>query len=123
MAVDDAPSSAQLQRENARLQAELVEARAALTQARGREAEGLARETATSEILRVISSSPTDLQSVLDAVAEHAARLCAASGVTIHRFDGRAFRRTAVYGDLPSAPIGEERPLSRSLVAGRAFID
>ena len=39
-------------------------------------AESTAQQTASSEILGVIASSPSDLQSVLDAVAENAARLC-----------------------------------------------
>ncbi len=85
--------------------------------------EALEQQTATSGILKVIASSPTDIQPVLVAVAENAARLCEASSVVIHRFDGHALRRAVVYGELPSGPIGEERPLSRGLVSGRAIID
>ena len=50
--------------------------------------EALEQQTATSEILRVISSSPTDVQPVFDAIAKSAVTLCDGLGSSVYRFDG-----------------------------------
>ena len=82
--------------------------------------ESLAQQTATSEILGIIASSPTNLQPVLDALAESAARLCEANSAQIYRADGNFLRLAAYHGTLPAA---EEIPIVRSSVAGRVFLD
>ena len=84
--------------------------------------EALAQQTATAEILRVISRSPTDVQPVLSAVAESAARLCGADDVLIERVDGDGMRRAAHFGSLPVRPEGT-LPVSRRRVAGCAVLD
>ena len=50
--------------------------------------ESLEQQTATSEILGVIASSPTDVQPVLDAIVENAARVCEADDAIVWRVDG-----------------------------------
>ena len=61
--------------------------------------ESLEQQTATSEILGVIASSPTDIQPVLDAVAENAARLCDANDGLILRIDGESPERWRIMDD------------------------
>jgi GAF domain-containing protein/anti-sigma regulatory factor (Ser/Thr protein kinase) len=86
--------------------------------------EALEQQTAISEILRVISNSPADVQPVLDAVAQRAARICEASDGRIFLVEGERLRYTAGFGDVPmTTPIGYEHPLDRRLVIGRAVVD
>src|SRR4029453_7094389 len=82
--------------------------------------ESLEQQTATSEILRVIASSPTDIQPVLDVVAENAARLCDAVDGVVGRREGDELRIVAKYGAIPSP---DTVPLTRGFPAGRAVLD
>jgi signal transduction histidine kinase/HAMP domain-containing protein len=105
--------TAQLQESYAGLEQKVEERTRDLT-------ESLEQQTATSKILGVIAGSPTDVQPVLDAVAESAARLCDATDAQILRVEADILRLVASYGPLPTSEI---RPLSRQVVSGRAVID
>ncbi|HEX6296850.1 MAG TPA: GAF domain-containing protein, partial [Burkholderiales bacterium] len=85
--------------------------------------EALERQTATADILRVISSSPTNIQPVLQAVAATAARLCEAKDAIIQLRDGDVLRFVAHHGKLPNVGVGGTRALSRELVTGRAVLE
>jgi signal transduction histidine kinase len=85
--------------------------------------ESLDQQTATSEILGVIASSPTDIQPVLDAVAENAARLCEADDAVIRQLDGEILRRAAHYGSLPTSNDENDLKVDPGVVMGRAVLD
>jgi signal transduction histidine kinase len=82
--------------------------------------ESLEQQTATSEILGVIASSPTDVQPVLNVVAENAARLCEAKDAVIARIDGETFHQVAQYGAIP---VPEPSRINRGTPVGRAIVD
>src|SRR5262245_29589733 len=101
---------------------ELAEAREQVAAARAQVIELHEQQTATSEILRIIAGSPTDLQPVLDAVAENAARVCGATDASIRRIEGDTLRLVARFGSIPlGAPA--VIPLDRGYPTGRAAIE
>ena len=106
--------------ENVRVFSELQDKNRALTVAHGQVTEALEQQMATAEILKVISSSPTDTQPVFDAIAANAARLCSANDAQVLRVDGDVLRLVAAFG-APSMP--SVRRLTRGHLVGRAVID
>ena len=102
--------------ENARLLNELRRRTGDLT-------ESLEQQTAISEILRVISNSPSDVQPVLDSVAEHAARICEAQIVDVVIPENNVMRVCATFGNLGRPIAGEPVRLDRSTVMGRSICD
>jgi two-component system NtrC family sensor kinase len=83
--------------------------------------EALTYQTGSSNILKVIASSPTDVRPVLTAIVENACELCEAYDAALVLKDGNDLRFSAHHGPIP---IGLEKwPINRNWTAGRAFVD
>ena len=98
-----------LARENEKIAGELLDA--------------VQQQAAVNEILRAISSSPTNLKLLLEAVAENAALLCDGTDAEIMQVQGDKLRLVAKYGPSRIWWIGATRPINRNWVTGRAVVD
>jgi signal transduction histidine kinase len=83
----------------------------------------LEEQTATAEVLRVISESPTDVRRVMDTIVVAAARLCSAGLGEIWQVEGPIIRMVARNGPLMGVPLGLAGPWNRASVTGRAVAD
>jgi GAF domain-containing protein len=85
--------------------------------------ESLRQQTATSEVLKVVSSSVGELEPVFTAMLESATRICDAPQGTIYLREGDMATVAAHFGPLQSTPIGQQTPLEGGWVTGRTILD
>src|SRR5215475_5207843 len=113
--------------ENVRLFKELEARNRDLTEAHAKVSEALDQQTATSEVLRVISQSQTDVQPVFDTIVQSAVRLCDAVMGNLQQFDGERMHLFATHNIPPDAlelaRTHYPMPLDNSRAANRAVLN
>jgi len=82
----------------------------------------LERQTAVAEILRVISESPTDVQPVLGAIAQNAAKACGVEDAAVGLLDGDTWTVRSHHGPIETV-MGQPHPLAPNFVSGQAMIE
>jgi len=109
---------------------ELAEARTQLAEAREHLSEALEQQSATSEVLKVISRSAFDLQLVLDTLVESAVRLCDADHAWLFQRDGEFFHWVTSFGQTTDVRAqlrdyfkSRKVPLDRGSITGRAAME
>ena len=90
--------------------------------------ESLEQQIATSEVLRVISGSPTDVQPIFDAIVRSASRLCGGEYAIVTRYDGRLLHLAAQHNPRPgtadaTAKFFPQVPRRETSITARALID
>ena len=104
------------------LERQLKACRREIAHVRERLVDAMKQQTATSEVMRIISNSP--IQSVLNAVAENAARVCGGNNAEIYRLENNLLRLVASRGEIPvDIHAREGFPVNRDRVIGRATCD
>jgi two-component system, NtrC family, sensor kinase len=115
--------------ENARLLGQLQERTAALAQRNSEYGERIEHQSATIDVLKAMSTSPSDPQPVFDLIVRHANKLCNGNGVGLFEFDGSLVHlRAHLFGDANHVAVANYKALfpmvpTRESISCRAILD